>query len=134
MSPPATSKQPSFNFNVNPGNERLHQPGPAPIERQQITAQNLDAHSGGTAVGIGQEKSGRRLSLQRLRSRSETTTSSSLNSNASEASSSTAVVHADLKKDKPLMSLALAALLIYTIGVKWRGEQRYKIFVLQPDK
>lgn len=121
VSPPATSKQPNFNFN-NTNTHAMQQAGPAPLERQQMNTQqaNLEPHS--SMAGGGQVISGRRLSLQRLRSRSETSTQSSIASTSSTSSTSTAVVHPDIKKDKPLMSLSLAALLIYTIGVKWRGE------------
>lgn len=128
-SPPATSKPKTFNFNAGPGQTLTSASGAAPIERQVIpqtstsssSGQKLDVTSKG---GMNDKANGRRLSLQRLRSRSETTTSSSLASTSSGSSTNTAttgVSTVEGKKEKPLMSLSLAALLVYTIGVKWRG-------------
>jgi hypothetical protein len=142
VSPPATSKQATFNFHTStshPTGSMGPSSGGAPLERQQITqtsssaGNSLDAgtyghsSSGGSGVAGQDKDTGRRMSLQRLRSRSETSTSSSLASTQSNASSSSTtstatVTGTDSRKDKPLMSLSLAALLIYTIGVKWRGK------------
>ena len=104
--PTSPVKQVAFNFGPVGGATSPKQskyafsstsnPNPAP-ERQQPS---LNA----TTSSITKE--GRRMSLTRLRSRSEPSSSN---------------VVASEKKEKTLMSLALAGLIIYTVGVKWRG-------------
>ena len=107
-SPPSPVKQTGHNFSFVTGSAPISpnqltypfngpaNPNPAP-ERQQPC---LD----GTASGSMIES--RRVSLSRLRSRSD---------------ASIRVTNAVDKKDKPIMSLAFAGLLVYTVGVKWRG-------------
>ena len=123
-------------------------PAGAPLERQlSAPATRLDNQVLGGAVGgggsapsiatSGSMREGRRLSLARLRSRSDTRTNSSIvapsssSSSIDRANTGTSLVStadSSIKKEKPLMSLSLAALLVYTIGVKWRG----KLFFLFP--
>jgi len=136
ISPPALANQHTSSYPLPTSHAT---PAAAPLERQlsarASTRVDNQAVVGGasvptpstfTTIGSGSMRDGRRLSLARLRSRSDTSTNSSLATTTTATASSSErpvlATHDSGKKDKPLMSLSLAALLVYTIGVKWRGE------------